>query len=487
MKTIPLKQNHLEILAERGLDAELLSRLGVKSVEKDGDWIAIPFRRQSKIVNHKYRTIAGDKRFQQDKDACKCFWNFDVLADETLASAPLIITEGEFDAMIAIQCGFPRVVSVPDGAPAQELGEGESKKYAYLEDAAELLAGVKEIILCTDGDQPGINLMNDLSVRLGQARCKWVKYPKGCKDLNDAFREYGQKGVKATIERAQWWQIKGVYSMSELPPVPERKVFNIGLPGLEKHYNARPMDFCVVTGIPSHGKTAFINDIACRLVQNHGWNACFASFEQQPQIDHRRNLRTWHGQKRVKDMAAFEIEAADAWIERHFSFIFPGVDDNVTLDWTLERCALAVIRRNARLVVIDPWNEMDHDRPDGMSLTEYTGWAIKQFKLFALKYQVHVIVAAHPAKPLKEPGGKLRRPTLYDISDSAHWYNKADVGIIVHRDDEKQTTIHVAKSRYHDQIGAPGEFKCIFDPSTNRFNQILDSNLCSVRNWNDID
>jgi twinkle protein len=488
MKKIPLKPQHAELLEGRGLDVELLSRTGVSSLDRsDGDWIAIPFVAGGEIVNHKYRTISGDKRFSQDAEARKCFWNFDCLADESLASQPLVITEGEFDAMIAMQCGFQRVVSVPDGAPAEAIGEADTRKYTYLEDAGELLGKVQEIILATDGDQPGINLMNDLALRLGKARCKWVRYPKGCKDLNEAWAKYGAKGVTETIARAQWCKVDGLYRMSELPPVPERVAYDIGIPGLEQHYNVRFGDLCVVTGIPSHGKTAFVNDVACRLAHKHGWGVAIASFEQHPQVDHRRNLRTWHAGRRVKDMTQPELRAADAWIDKHFAFIAPSEDDEVTLAWVLEKAAASVLRYGARLVVIDPWNEMDHIRPDGMSLTEYTGFAIKQFKRLAAKYNAHVIVVAHPAKPAKEPGGKLRRPTLYDISDSAHWYNKPDVGIIVHRESESQTNVHIAKSRYHDQIGKPGDFMCEFSPSTNRFSQIAAVSGGSVRNWTDHD
>ncbi len=141
----------------------------------------------------------------------------------------------------------------------------------------------------------------------------------------------------------------------------------------------------------------------------------------------------------------------------------------MTLAWTLERCAAAIIQHGARLIVIDPWNEMDHVRPQDMSLTEYTGFAIKQFRKLAHKYQVHVIVAAHPAKQRKNEDGRLSIPSLYDISDSAHWYNKADCGIVIHRLDETKTIIRVAKSRYHDVIGKPGDMEASFSIDDGRY------------------
>lgn len=476
-----LSERHARQLDERGIDPELAARLGIESSGKlGGDAIMIPYFVGGDLVNRKYRRIVkadGQPNFSQEPDAKKCFWNFNVLIDETLASEPLIVTEGEFDAIVAIQAGFVRTVSVPDGAPSTEVGADDTgRKYSYLSDAKATLSGVNEIILCTDDDEPGRNLLNDLAIRLGKARCKWVRYPRRsrddpqrCKDLNEVWQRYGAEGVRRTIQSAQWMHVDGVYRMSDLPPIPEAECYDIGMPGMEAHYRIRRGDFCVVTGIPSHGKSTLLNEIACRMVTAHGWQVAFASFEQKPQLDHRRNLRTYFNRKKVKFQRAEEIEAADRWIDENFVFIVPGEDDDVTLEWTLDKCAAAIVRHGVKLVIIDPWNEMDHIRPRDMSLTEYTGFAIKQFKKLASKYHAHVIVAAHPTKQMKDKDGHYQVPTLYDISDSAHWYNKCDAGIVVHRTSETRTLIRMAKSRYHDQIGKPGDMEAGFDPETLRF------------------
>jgi twinkle protein len=466
-----LSERHRKILEARGLDAETLARFGVESSDRlGGDCVVIPFYRGDEIVNHKYRTIAGDKKFCQDAGAPKVFWNWNVIADPTLKDRPLIVTEGELDALSAIQCGYVRTVSVPDGAPAEQIGERESTKYSFLDTAPQALRDVREIILCTDSDGPGVNLMNDLALRLGKARCKWVRYPKGCKDLNDALKNYGHRGVAETIARAQWCKVDGVYRMSELPPLPPRASFSTGIYMMDQHYRMRLGDLCIVTGIPSHGKTTLVNEICGRAALKHGWTIAFASFEQEPQADHRRNLRTFFNKKLVVHQSQEEIDAADAWIDDHFSFIVPSEDDDVTLAWCLERAAASVIQHGARVVVIDPWNEMDHVRPPDMSLTEYTGFAIKQFRKFAKKHRVHVMVVAHPTKLKRlENGTGYPVPSLYDISDSAHWYNKADVGIVVHRMDQTKTMIRIAKTRYRDEIGSPGEIFGVFNPEDGRY------------------
>jgi twinkle protein len=67
-----------------------------------------------------------------------------------------------------------------------------------------------------------------------------------------------------------------------------------------------------------------------------------------------------------------------------------------------------------------------------------------------------VIVVAHPSKDVKDFTGRIRKPGLYDVSGSAHWYNAADHGIVVSGD--TATTLReitVEKSRYRE-AGAPG-------------------------------
>ena len=451
-----LTQRHADLLEARGLDIELLERIGIASSERHGpDWIAMPYFRGEQVVGTKYRTIAGDKSFTQDKGSEQILYNRDCLSDPTLNDQPIIITEGEVDCWTALQCGFPRTVSVPGGAPQTEVGGRASAKYGFLDDMPSI-ADTAQIILAVDGDEPGSALRSDLALRLGARRCKWVKYPKGCKDLNDALQRYGQRGVVETINRAQWI-VGNVFRMSDIPPLAPAEPHDSGFPGLSEHYRLRLGDFCVVTGIPSHGKSAFVGDLVCRMALRHKWPVCFASFEQVAQLDHRRMLRTWYGGGIVASLDTETLAKADAWIDENFSFVVPDLDSDMTLAWVMERMAASALRYGSRLFVLDPWNEVEHDRPHDISLTEYVGAAIRQLKAFAKKYEAHVIVVAHPAKLRRDSEGHYPIPTLYDISDSAHWYNKADVGVVVHRKDEVETLIRISKSRYHEQIGKPGD------------------------------
>ena len=464
-----LTDRHVKILEDRGLDAELLERFGIASASRRGsEWIAIPVHEADGLVNTVYRTIAGDKQFSQETGGKQIFWNSDCISDQTLSGQPLIVTEGVFDALSAIQAGFVRAVSVPNGAPANEAGNNESDRYRYLDLAPKGLHECREIILAVDSDGPGVNLLNDLALRLGRARCKWVRYPKGCKDLNDALRLFGPRGVVETINRAQWMEVDGLYRMSELPPLPPAMPHISGFPGLDEHYRLRLGDLAVITGVPSHGKTTVANDIACRMVSRHKWRVAFASFEQIPQRDHRRWLRTWWNAKLEKDQDFRELSEADDWIDKNFMFVVPSENDDPTLDWVIERFETAVIRHGVRLCLIDPWNELEHDRAPDMSLTEYVGQALRRLKRIARKLQIHLIVVAHPMKLRRGDNGKYPMPSLYDVSDSAHFYNRCDVGIVVYRDGDI-SIVRVAKSRYHDEIGKPGDIQVNYIPERSTF------------------
>ena len=351
-----INERHAKILEARGFEIELLEALGIASNSRLGsDCIAIPIVRDGVKINSKYRTIAGERRYVQNTGQRPCFWNADRISDPTLVDCPLIITEGEFDAIAAIQAGFGRVVSVPNGAPELQRDEDDedtrTELYRYIKTAPAELAECKEIILAVDRDAAGIALLNDLALRLGRARCKWVKYPGTCKDLADVLQHFGQRGVAEAINRAQWMEIDGLYRMSELPPLPKIVPLDSGFPGLQPHYRLRPGDLTVVTGIPGHGKTTVILDIVCRMVMRHSWRACLASFEMTPQRELRRFLRTWHGARLVVEMSPQALSNADHWIDQNFLFVAPGEDDDVTLEWLMERLSSAVVRHGVKLQV----------------------------------------------------------------------------------------------------------------------------------------
>src|SRR3546814_16378447 len=112
-----------------------------------------------------------------DKGGKLCLWNAEALRLPQVLDGwvSVIITEGEFDAMIAIQCGNPAVVSVPNGAPAERIDDPvNSNRYRFLWESQADLERVKSFVLETDNDGPGLTIAHDRAGILGPGRCRSV-------------------------------------------------------------------------------------------------------------------------------------------------------------------------------------------------------------------------------------------------------------------------------------------------------------------------
>jgi twinkle protein len=460
-------------LTTRGIDVELADRLGLASVKRGrGEALMIPTLRNGEVVSRKYRIFDGsnkdpNQKWSSDEGGETCFWNVDVLSDRSLDKQPLIITEGHWDAMAAIQCGFQRVISVPNGA---------NGNYDYIPDMDD--KRFPQIILATDDDGPGRQLMHDLSIRFGRYRCKFVSYaPTGlddssyAKDLNDVLLRDGSDGLCRVLHGAEFMAVPGLYFLSKMAPLPEETIYDIGseergLRMLAQNYRMRLGDLTVLTGIPGLGKSTFVADVCCRVADFYGLRVAWASFEQRPQIDQRRFFRSWY----KGHAEGYRDDAmADAWTDDHH-LIIASEGRSVTLAWLMEAVTASIVRYGCKIVVIDPWNEIEHTRDRSETETEYTGRAIHDLKHFAMEYGVHLIIVAHPAK-MQKVNGKYLMPTLYDISGSSHFYNKADIGIIVHREDKDSSIIRVQKVKHHGVIGCPGEVSVSFNRTTQHFTE----------------
>jgi len=479
----PMTPELLAALEARGFDAEefLKLDLGVGEARQHPGSLAIPFYDGQNVVGVKVRALAqGQAGFGQAKQVGPggVFYNLNSLTNPDLASEPLIVTEGEPGCWAAMMAGFRRAVGIP-------IASADGRRQPYIETSEALWRDVGVIILCTYDDDAGNTLREDIATAFGKSRCKWVRYPKGCHDLNEALRQFGLRGVQETIRRAQWLAAPEIYAMGDLPEPPENPAMDTGIVGLKEHFRVRRGDLTVVTGIPGHGKTSFVNEVVCRLAQNYGWRTVFGSFEQRPVPDHRRALRTFHGQKLEKHLNAEERQVADAFIHKHFRFLVPDDETETSLTWLLDTMAAAVIRFDPHVVVIDPWNELEHIRPQNMNQTEYTGWAIRALKRFAKRHRVHILVVAHPAKlQRKQQDGKYPCPSLYDMADRAHWYDKPDLGLVIwreHADPSRPTNIMVAKSRYHGEIGRPGQITGIWNETNARYTITIDGDTLDER------
>lgn len=458
---------HLEWAIKRKISKKTLILTRTYSVEHlpngehnpsiNGTVLAFPFVHRSKIVNTKYR--APGKQFTQTKGGEKVFWNADAIVDPDVQSGqnPLVITEGEIDALSFIEAGYPHVVSVPNGAPPpkkdyqqEPINPENDVAFSYLLRDWDDLKSIKCIIIATDNDEPGKQLAEELVRRLGRDRCKFVTYPEGCKDANDVLVKHNPEALLALLRHSKPYPVSGLYTLDDLPPEPELAPVSTGWGRLDLKvfYPA----FMVITGKAGSGKSTWANQLVGQLAYMHEWPVAIASFEMRIRPFITRTLQaTFHHMGGRGN--------ADQWINGNFVFIAPEPNDetdNFDVEWLIERAITAVVRHGIRILLIDPWNEIDHATKRTENNNDYTGRAIRALKRFGREHEVLVIVVAHPNKwavTNKEPD----KINLYDISDTSHFANKADLGVTVARVGESlESNVIVTKVRYEPDTGRKG-------------------------------
>ena len=253
-----------------------------------------------------------------------------------------------------------------------------------------------------------------------------------------------------------------------------------GVPSLDYHYTVKPGQFTLITGIPSHGKTAVLDCILYHLAELHDWKFAITSIENQPLERHAAQLLSLYigkpfGKGDVARMSESEMDEGLEWLAEHFVFILPN-EGGCTVSGILD-CIDWVDSSDFSVqgIVIDPWNELEHRRPPGMNETEYVSQSLARMRRFARSKEKHLWLVAHPTKLQKDvKTGNYPVPTLYDVSGSSHFYNKADNGLSVWRDVKEEgsaTQIHVQKIRFRE-CGRPGMVELYFDVTSGRFTDV---------------
>jgi twinkle protein len=212
------------------------------------------------------------------------------------------------------------------------------------------------------------------------------------------------------------------------------------------------------------------------MANSHQWKFALCSFENPPE-EHLAKLAEKYIARPFFDGPTQRMsrqQAADAllWARDRFFFI-RSKDDAITVGWILEKARAAVIQYGVKGLVIDPYNEIEHQRPPGLTETEYVSDMLNRIKHFARNHDLHVWFVAHPAKPMRTREGDYPVPSLYDISGSANWSNKADIGVVVERhfeENNRSVTIHVKKVRFKS-IGIAGTARLEYDRATGIYSE----------------
>ena len=407
------------------------------------------------LTNVKYRD--GRKNFKLYKGAEKVFYNIDSIVGYEYC----VIVEGEMDVLALHEAGITNAISVPNGATLN------SNNLDYLDSCIDYFEDKEKIILAVDSDEAGQALQTELIRRLGSEVC-FLSTFEDCKDANEYLQKYGKEKLTERIVEARPVPLENVTTFRDIEDEVTDFVrngfkpgFQIGLQNFDDIFSTYTGQFITVTGIPSSGKSDFVDQMVVGYNANYGWKTAFASPENVPTYLHAHKLmrKTWQGMPTKEDIGG------DKWnqIADHCNSNYFHIDmERYTLESVLKKAAELVKRKGIKCLVIDPFNKVRDVDCKTEDVNRYTMEYLTKIETFAKKFDVLVFIVAHPTKMYKDKDGKIEEPTMYNIKGGGEWYDASYHGLLIHRDYENKTVkAKVLKIKFQNlgENGAEAHFK----------------------------
>ena len=462
VKYIPVSTKVQDWFYSRGISQKTLDALKVSEgleympqTSRKENAIHFNYYVGGELINIKYRD--GRKNFKLYKGAEKVFYNI----DNTIGHNDCIIVEGEMDALSLYEAGIPNVISVPNGATLN------SNNLDYLDNCIDYFADKQKVIIAVDQDEPGQALQQELIRRLGAEIC-YVASFEDCKDANEYLLKYSATKLVERIKQAKPVPLENVTTFKDIEnEVTDfvqngfKKGYQIGLQNFDDIFSTYTGQFITVTGIPSSGKSDFVDQMVVGYNVNYQWKTAFASPENAPTFLHAHKImrKVWQDMPRRSDIGGDKWNQIAGHVNDNFFFIDM---ERYTLESVLKKGAELVKRKGIKCLVIDPFNKIRDIDSKTEDVNRYTMEYLTKIEIFAKKYDVLVIIVAHPTKMYRNNEGKIEEPTMYNIKGGGEWYDASYHGLLVHRDyEEKTVKAKVLKVKFQNlgENGAEAHFR----------------------------
>lgn len=247
-----------------------------------------------------------------------------------------------------------------------------------------------------------------------------------------ACAEYdGNEDLAQKLTAGQWTKVKSIEFVGE------EMTYDIEV--------ASTHNFITTCVTSNSGKSELLDEMVARFNISYGFKVGFFSPENMPIEYHMVKIIEKLCGKRLQSedvngecITRDQYMRAKAYCKENFYHIMP--DDGCTIDNILAKAKYLVRRYGIRILVIDPFNRIDNEQSSKESETQYISRVLDKLTYFAQQQDILIFLMAHPTK-VKKDNGNGGIPTMYDINGSANFYNKADFGIIVHRERGDQSPL----------------------------------------------
>ena len=465
-----------EFFAKRDIPLEVLKEFQITADDRS---IAFPYFWEGEVVMIKHR--GANKKHWTSKQPRKVFWNADKITPDTKTYT---ICEGEPDCLALATAGIPSA-SVPFGAPANDATSFNDLDECF-RNSGMAFDSIEKIILATDSDAPGRRLEEELARRFGREKCFRVVWPDGCKDANDVLMAHGKEFLRECIDNAAPYPVDGIYEVMSF----RDKVMNLyenGLPtaystgsfALDHYFTLMPGELTVITGIPGHGKSSFVEWLMVNLIQEHGFKFGLFTPEHEPTETHIARLaelvtgspfsREQPSHVRMSEIA---LSTAIDTLQEHCHYVIPD-SLNRSVDDILSLSKVLVKREGIKGLILDPWNSISMSDMGG-SETHFIRESLDKLRRFARSHQVSIFIVAHPRIQHKDKSGNYIAPNPYEISGSSRWRDMCDNCLCLFREAENdgdkrhEVQCHIQKIK-HKFVGKIGMVTFKYEFNSGRF------------------
>jgi twinkle protein len=452
---------------EHAISDQAIARVGLFS---DGDEIVLPCRSL-------HGTVIGLRR--RDPEGR---WRSEGLGP---SPAPLVFTndgEVEFltwaqdeDGLLALLSAGVSAVALLPGTDGADTAKAFVGLLGSNNRPVENVARFKRHVLAFDNTGAGRALRDAMSIRLKRDHCWFVTFDGEHRSVGAVLESAGRDGVDAMLAGARPIVPDQLVKFSDIPRSTSVS-FSTGSSALDPHLKLSLPEVMVVSGTPNAGKSQWVLWLAANLARTQGIVSAIIQFEDD--VDRHRDDLERYAKAWTSGTGHVVTLPPDEWMDRYFVTIAPpeaaDETEDKTLKWLLDRIEEAAVRHGCRCVILDPWNEVEHAFGVNETESTYTGSALRQIKALARRFQLLIIIVAHPSKS----AGLKTDPTdlsLYDIAGSAHWANKSDHGVMIHRQANTDvTSVNVVKCRDYRKRGRPGIVNMRLDPKSATFVPVED-------------
>ena len=433
-----LSDNIVKFCESRGIRQATLQEMGISEevyyqpqANKKMNNIVFNYFEGDVLVNKKYRSAA--KHFTQTSNTKPIFYNINA----ALGQSEVYIVEGEFDVLAMHQTGIKNTISIPNGANDNDDFWINSEKY---------LQDIEKFYICTDNDDKGEAVSEKIVQRLGRYRCERVLFKN--KDANGDLIE-GEDVLFSSINNSKKYPASGTFTVEDIltdiydlhengmPETiyPKSRCFG----KLKNIFSVMRGHLCVATGIPSHGKSNFVEWYVMNLMKDYDMKASFFSPEHHPMALHQTTfIEKFFGKNFFMDneglprISKKEIDIYKDWAQERLYITAPEKGKFPTWNWLIEKFKEQMFIYGVDIFVIDAFNKLEYDGSKDSELSRIKR-VLTQLTMFAQMNNVIIFLVVHPTKMQKSEQGIYNVPTLYDCSGSADFRNQTHDGFTIYR------------------------------------------------------